>query len=124
MTDLNEMEEDKPLDPKVEKIRRRMVRLLVISIGIMMIGLMSVLGAIVYKIGQAGDKATPSKNIAIDSNTIISKDIKLPNGASLLAASLDGNRILLRLKLSSGKQQLLIYNMQSAKVFATYNLDN
>ena len=45
----NNGDEDKPLDPMVENVRRRMMRLMVVSIGIMMIGLMAVLGSIVYK---------------------------------------------------------------------------
>jgi hypothetical protein len=44
--------EEKPLDPDMEKVRRKMVRLLAVSIGIMFIGLMAVLGAIVYKFTQ------------------------------------------------------------------------
>ncbi len=101
-----------------------MVRLLVISIGIMMIGLMSVLGAIVYKIKQAGDSKTPSPNTAISSGTNIAKDIRLPKGASLLSANLDGNNILLTLKLVDGKRQLAIYDTNSARIIATYNLNN
>jgi hypothetical protein len=53
MSQVNEDDlEEKPLDPEMEKVRRKMVRLLAVSIGIMFIGLMTVLGAIVYKFTQ------------------------------------------------------------------------
>jgi hypothetical protein len=53
MSQINEDDlEEKPLDPEMEKVRRKMVRLLAVSIGIMFIGLMTVLGAIVYKFTQ------------------------------------------------------------------------
>jgi hypothetical protein len=45
--------DEKPLDPEMEKVRRKMVRLLAVSIGVMFIGLMTVLGAIVYKFTQS-----------------------------------------------------------------------
>jgi hypothetical protein len=55
MSQFNEDDlEEKPLDPEMEKVRRKMVRLLAVSIGIMFIGLMTVLGAIVYKFTQDG----------------------------------------------------------------------
>ena len=57
MNAVNDLDEEKPLDPAVERVRRRMLRLMVISIGIMMTGLMAVLGAIVYKIGSYGEEA-------------------------------------------------------------------
>jgi hypothetical protein len=123
MADQNEMDE-KPLDPKVEEIRRRMMRLMVISIGIMMIGLMSVLGAIIYKFSQADTEDKPPREIATDTNQTIAKDIQLPEGATLVSADLDGNNILLTLKLNDGKRQLAIYNVQNAKFVATYNFGN
>ena len=54
MTKVNDDDlDEKPLDPEMEKVRRKMVRLLAVSIGVMFIGLMAVLGAIVYKIHAA-----------------------------------------------------------------------
>ena len=44
--------DEQPLDPAMERVRRKMIRLLAVSIGIMVIGLMAVLAAIVYKISQ------------------------------------------------------------------------
>lgn len=49
--------QEPPLDPAMERVRRKMIRLLIISIGIMVIGLIAVLSAVVYKINQAPDTA-------------------------------------------------------------------
>lgn len=49
--------QEPPLDPAMERVRRKMIRLLVISIGIMVIGLIAVLSAVVYKINQTPDTA-------------------------------------------------------------------
>ena len=43
-----------PLDPAAARLRRKLVRLLFVSGGIMMLGLIAVFGAIVYKLNQGG----------------------------------------------------------------------
>ena len=48
-------EEDAPLDPAAKRLRRKLVRLLFVSGGIMMAGLIAVIAAIVYKLGKAED---------------------------------------------------------------------
>ena len=45
-------QEEKPLDPVMENVRRKMVRLQLVSAGIMGVMLMAVLAAIVYKVTQ------------------------------------------------------------------------
>ncbi len=125
MTD--QVEDEKPLDPKVEKIRRKMVRLLVVSIGIMMIGLIAVLVAIFYKINQSGknEESDFTRRIVVDNDTLSTENtILLPKGARHIASSLDGDRILLTIELAGGKRQLLVYNMTEAKILARYSLGN
>ena len=58
MSDALKEEDEKPLDPAMENVRKKMVRLLAISLGVMMVGLMAVLGAIVYKISGGGKEAS------------------------------------------------------------------
>ena len=53
-------EQEAPLDPAFEKVRRKMVRLLVISSSVIILGLMAVVFSIVYRV----DKATPPANPA------------------------------------------------------------
>lgn len=52
-----EQPQEPQLDPAMERVRRKMVRLLIISIAIMVIGLMAVLAAVVYKINKTPDTA-------------------------------------------------------------------
>ncbi len=129
MSDVNGLDEEKPLDPLVEKVRRRMVRLLIVSIGIMMIGLMAVLGAIVYKINQGGENKSPevagsAAPMAVDSGSTIEQQISLPQGSRVISTSLAGNRILLRLELRDEKRQLLVFDMLSSRIIARYHLVN
>ncbi|MCB8837974.1 fimbrial protein [Aurantimonas sp. VKM B-3413] len=90
-------EDEKPLDPVQERLRRKMVRLLATSIGIMFIGVMAVLAAVVYKLSTSTD-VKPGAMIALD----------LPAGASIEDMALDGDRALLRLRTSAGEELRLI----------------
>jgi hypothetical protein len=91
-------DEEKPLDPAVEAVRKRLARLLMVSIGIMMIGLFAVLGAIVYRLQDRAPAMQPDAAIM------------LPQGAAIISESLDGDRILLRLKLADGAEMMVIHS--------------
>ena len=52
---LRRREDEAPLDPAAARLRRKLVRLLFVSGGIMMLGLIAVFAAIVYKLNEGGD---------------------------------------------------------------------
>ena len=54
MTEIENIDAEKPLDPAMERVRRRLARLMVVSIGVMLVGLMAVLAAVVYKSSDSG----------------------------------------------------------------------
>lgn len=86
MADHND--DETPLDAATERLRRKMVRLLAISVATMMLGVMAVLGAVVYKLNQ--DAAVPDPSAP-------PVEIALPQGASIADIALDGDEALLRL---------------------------
>jgi hypothetical protein len=119
-----ENEEDKPLDPATEKVRRKMVRLLAVSIGIMMVGLMAVLGAVVYKIGNTGPQgSTQDANAGVPVEPGTEGTIDLPDGAQLLSASLDGDNVMLQLRLAGGAQQIVIHSLSRNRIVARLALE-
>ena len=122
-------DEEKPLDPMVENVRRKMMKLMIISIGIMMIGLMAVLGAIVYKYNTSGISSVESdapvaqisgQNSGQNSPMLVSGNIVLPKGAVIETSSLAGSRILLRVKLSDGSVHLMVFDMSNASIIADF----
>ncbi len=118
-------EEDKPLDPAMEKVRRKMIRLLVISIGIMMAGVMALLFAIVYKINNKSTAPVAASNISVPQGTDeITGTIALPEGAQINAHSLSGNQILLDLTLSDGSREMALFDMGQGRIVAHYKLTN
>ena len=50
-------EQEEPLDPAMERIRRKMVLLQLVSGGILFVCFMAVLAAVVYKVAQRPDEA-------------------------------------------------------------------
>ncbi|HSO48871.1 MAG TPA: fimbrial protein [Rhizobiaceae bacterium] len=122
MASINEIEEEKPLDPATEKVRRKMVRLLLVSIGIMMIGLMAVLGAIVYKIGEAPDATIAAVGgMAIEPGT--TGTVELPQGAEVISATLDGDNVMLQLRLADGARELVIHSLSRNRIVARLSLE-
>ncbi len=122
MASINEIEEEKPLDPATEKVRRKMVRLLLVSIGIMMVGLMAVLGAIVYKIGEAPDATIASAGgVAIEPGT--TGAVELPQGAEVVSATLDGDNVMLQLRLAGGGRELVIHSISRNRIVARLSLE-
>ncbi|MCY0096428.1 hypothetical protein [Hoeflea ulvae] len=113
--------DEKPLDPEMEKVRRKMVRLLAVSIGVMFIGLMAVLGAIVYKFTQAGDAGAPvsqsaSPSMSVPSDAPVAAVAALPDGFVVDSVSLDGNRIAFFGRAADGSQRLIIHDMSVGRI--------
>ena len=106
-------QEEEPLDPAVEAIRVKMVRLLAISGGIMMLGLMAVLVSIVYKVTQ--DSEPKAKPVA--ANPV--NEVVVPAGSQIMTTSHSDGRLMLTLKLADGSTQIQLHDLQG-KLITTY----
>ncbi len=112
-----DVEEDKPLDPEMEKVRRKMVRLLVVSIGVMFLGVMAVLGGVVYKIID-GDGSQVAEARSVSDGGPLEMTAQLPSGFSVDSVSLDGSNILFFGRDNGGRQQALVFDMDSGRLAA------
>lgn len=99
--------DEEPLDPKVEAIRRRMMRLLMVSGGIMMVGLMTVLIAIVYKINTS--------NISVPRQAT-SGTINIPKGSQVLSTATAGDKIMVTLEMPDGKRLIRLYELDGTLI--------
>jgi hypothetical protein len=113
-------EEEKPLDPAMEKVRRKMIRLLGVSIGVMMAGLMAVLFAIVYKMNSGGEKAPVTASMPSTGVIAGVGEIVLPAGAYMNSQSLSGDRLSLDVTLKGGAREIQIFDMTSGKIVARF----
>jgi hypothetical protein len=108
MTDLPD--DEAPLDPATERLRRKMVRLLAVAIGTMLVGVMAVLGAVVYKVNQTRAPVASTEQIAL----------ALPAGAEIQSMALDGGEALLR--LSGGADDLVRVDLATGTIIARYRI--
>lgn len=114
--------EEQPLDPAMERVRRKMIRLLAVSIGIMVIGLMAVLAAIVYKINQpVREVATPIRSEIPEQPlgaALTGESITLDAGTRILSHNLSDNTLSLETRLADGTRQILVYDVATKRVVA------
>ena len=104
-----EFDDEKPLDPAIEAVRKRLARLMLVAIGIMMVGLFAVLGAIVYKA-----YGTPTRNPSLNGT------IQIPAGMSVIDHSIDGDRIALRMKSADGTETIMLFSLTDGSASGTW----
>lgn len=114
MTAYDEPEEE-PLDPAALRLRRKMVRLLFVSGGIMLLGFIAVFAAIVYKLNEGGS--------GLSSGSSIESAIAVPAGHRIVGTALDGDRALLTLAAPDGSTTLLVVDLASGKTLARYAVE-
>lgn len=89
--------DEKPLDPAVERVQRRLRRLMLISGLTLGLGMFAVFGAILYRLYAHAPAPTPPVAIAAGAAvpTVKRSDLGIPAGATLVSTALDGNRLSL-----------------------------
>lgn len=109
-------DEDRPLDPAVERVRRKMMRLMAIAIGIMMVGLMAVVFGIVYKISSRGETTEGGADYF---ETVLA----VPQGGRVVSQSLSGARLSLLVEHDGGRQTLYIFDTSTRKLLGKVEID-
>lgn len=95
----------------MERVRRKLARLMAVSIGIMLIGLMAVLGAVVYKSAGSGTPQGVAEAV-----------IDLPDGFSVSDTAVSDTRILFLGNMPGGETRVLIYDAQSGAQIANHGV--
>lgn len=113
--------DEKPLDPEVEKVRRKMVRLLAVSIGIMIIGVMAVLAAVVYRVSQSeGERARygGEETFAVPADAPIAAEAALPDGFIVEDVALDGTNVLFFGMSADGLARAYVFDIATSRIIA------
>jgi hypothetical protein len=110
--------DEKPLDPAMEKVRRKMVRLLIISSSAIILALMAFLGSIVYKVNKNSAAAKQDQAFAPASELVPppQQSLALPLGFVTDSVSLNGNRLLVSGADKDGHRTLFIYDIGTGKM--------
>jgi hypothetical protein len=111
--------DEKPLDPEVEKVRQKMVRLLVVSIGIMIVGVMAVLAAVVYRIAAPGEE-TAAVSVAMpagEGGEAVASSVALPDGFTVEHVALEGGHILFYGSGTNG-ERAFVFDIETGSLVA------
>ncbi|MGL4199760.1 MAG: hypothetical protein ACRCSX_18580 [Allorhizobium sp.] len=127
MTDINdENQEDKPLDPVMEGVRRKMVKLQLISGGIMAVLFLAVLVSIVYKLTREEVGAQPvaasAPSLAVPSDQPLSLTANLPAGFRVAQTSLSGSQMLIYGETAAGERKAFVFDLALGRVVADVTL--
>ena len=113
--------EDKPLDPAVERVRRKLVRFVAINLGLLFIALMAVVAALVYKSGQTTPQGAAASAIPSPAEGgVLIGEIELPAGAKLLSHSLSGDRLTLDAELADGTRTIFLYDIAGKRIIGQF----
>jgi hypothetical protein len=124
-------EEEKPLDPAVENVRKKLVRFVAINLGLLFVALMAVVAAIVYKTRSeapavvqppASDIPAPAGAVPVPAGTVLESEIALPGGARIVSQSLSGSRLSLGLELSDGSRAIYLYDLAERRIVGRFTI--
>ena len=119
----NDDQEDKPLDPVMENVRRKMMRLQLVSGGIMLLMFMAVLAAIVYKINTRESKpeaavSAASSGLVVPSDAPVKATATLPDGFAVSAVSQAGGQILFYGVMADGVRKAFLFDIAAGRIVA------
>lgn len=112
--------EQKPLDPAMENVRRKMMRLQLVSAGVMLIMLMAVLGAIVYKLTSTSDgtEAAQAGVGIIPADAPVNAIAALPAGFSVSDVALSGSQVLFYGSLPGTEPRAIVFDIRAGRIVA------
>ncbi len=120
----DDVQEEKPLDPAMENVRRKMVRLQIVSGAIMFVSLMAVFGAVVYKAMHnepaQTNAAAGSSGVPTDAPVVLTAS--LPLGFKIEQTSLSGEQIMFYGTAVDGKRKALVFDIRAGRMVADVTL--
>ncbi|UCI20709.1 fimbrial protein [Mesorhizobium sp. B2-1-8] len=118
-------DQEKPLDPEVDKLRGKLIRFMVINLGLLFVALMVVIGALVYKARKAPSANPPlSGDVQTPGGEPASGDIVLPVGARVVSQSLSGSRLSIDAELADGSRAIFVYDIAERRLIGRFAIRN
>lgn len=122
---LADEDEEKPLDPEVEKVRRKLVRFVAINLGLLFLAVMVVIAALVYKARNAPPAAPPlTSDFQVPIGEPVNGDIVLPVGARVISQSLSGNHLSIDAELPDGSRAIFVYDITERRIVGRFAIRN
>lgn len=120
----NDENDDKPLDPAAERVRRKLVRFMAINLGILFAAVMAVVLAFVYKSVSEGPETAgePAELPAVAGAVAPGGRLAVPAGAEVLSQSLSGARLSLLLAQPDGRRAVAVYDLSTGARLGMFDI--
>jgi len=116
-------DDEKPLDPAAERVRRKMVRFMAVNLSILFLAVMVVVAAVVYRAFLANRSADAPEPVAATtiSPPAASGVLSLPSGADIVSQSLSANRLSLHVR-QSGAEAILVFDLSTGQQVGRFDI--
>ncbi|WP_246054704.1 hypothetical protein [Bartonella massiliensis] len=123
-TEQNLLPQDLPLDPAVERVRKKLMGLMMVSVLITLFLILVVLFLIVYKVttGSTAKQTELSSSHNKDPH-VIHHTLSLPKQTQVLSQSLSEDNIVLQVLTPNGQTKLMIYNYRTGALIAVLSIE-
>lgn len=91
-----------PLDPALERIQAKLRRLILVSGGTLLIGLLAVVFAVIFRVSRDAAPETWTSTVEI------------PSGATLVSSDVDGDRLALTVEDGAGRR-VLVFDLPTGR---------
>jgi hypothetical protein len=115
-------DDEKPLDPEVERVRRKLLRFMIVNLAILFVAFAAVIGGFIYKSSHASKRAAGQEAEARPPSgaDAVSAAIAIPAGARIVSQTLSGKEVLFGLELADGSRSFLLYDLAAGQTLGTY----
>lgn len=103
-------DEEKPLDPAAERVRRKLLRFMAINLGLLFTAVIVVLAAVVYKSAEPPATSAP----------LAEAEIALPAGARMIGHGFSQGTISIDAELAGGGRAIFLYDVAAGKIVGRY----
>ncbi len=124
-TEQNSLPQDLPLDPAVERVRKKLMGLMIISVLITLFLILTVLFLIVYKVVATGSAPKQTELSSSPSKTphVINHTLSLPEKTQILSQSLSEHNIVLKVLTPDRQTKFMIYNYHTGALIAVLSVE-
>ncbi|HXE17155.1 MAG TPA: hypothetical protein VN632_07990 [Stellaceae bacterium] len=99
----------------------RALKILVIAMGVLLVAGVAALGVgIAWRLHHPRIATASPRTVIAPAG--MPRSVVLPTGAKLIAAQNDGDRVMLRLSLAEGGEELMLVDWKTGAVLSTLNL--
>ncbi|WP_375686652.1 hypothetical protein [Bartonella sp. AC331YNZD] len=124
-TEQSTLPQDLPLDPAVERVRKKLMGLMIISVLITLFLILTVLFLIVYKVIATGSasKQTERSSSLSKNPQATHHTLSLPEKTQILSQSLSENNIVLKILTPDGQTKFMIYNYYTGALVSILSVE-